>query len=192
MEVWRAHGALPLAGGAVSRYRRRPSGHKDANHEAIVLELRQLGATVLETHALGDDAPDLVVGYRGITALVELKSGDRVLGRAHVTQRRKRERLERQRAYLDAWAGGLAFIAETTEAILFALVDATAPMQRSVPVPDAAPVSSWSPHALLLRPGAASTAPPAPPAAPRMPRRVIGAAEPIAATSASALERQEL
>jgi crossover junction endodeoxyribonuclease RusA len=52
--------------------------------------------------------------------------------------------------------------------------------------------TSWSPHALLLRPGAASTAPPAPPAAPRMPRRVIGAAEPIAATSASALERQEL
>jgi hypothetical protein len=176
----------------VSCYRRRPSGHKDANHEAIVLELRQLGATVLETHALGDDAPDLVVGYRGITALVELKSGDRVLGRAHVTQRRKRERLERQRAYLDAWAGGLAFIAETTEAILFALVDATVHSQRSVPVPDAARVSSWSPHALLLRPDPGATshgkpvpAPPTPPPTRPASRRAVPGPVPAPATPES-------
>jgi len=61
----------------VSRYRRRSSGHKDSNHDAVVRELRQGGASVLETHGLGDGAPDLVVGYQGVTALVEVKNGAR-------------------------------------------------------------------------------------------------------------------
>jgi hypothetical protein len=143
----------------VSRYRRRPSGHKDANHDAIVRELRQLGASVLETHALGSDAPDLIVGYRGVTALVEVKSNDRVLGRQHVTVRAKRERLARQRAYLDAWQGGVTLVAETTEAILFALVDATAPAPPSARARIVPGQTSWSPHALLLRPDPGATSP---------------------------------
>ena len=86
---------------AVSRYRRRPSGHKDSNHDAIVRELRQCGASVLETHALGSGAPDLIVGYQGVTALIEIKNGEGY----HQTQREKRLRLERQQGFLDAWRG---------------------------------------------------------------------------------------
>jgi hypothetical protein len=95
-------------------YRRRPAGHKDSNHAAIVAELRQVGCTVMETHALGDGAPDLVVGYGGVTALVELKNG----ARYHQTQRAARERMQRQADYLAAWRGGLAFVATSTEDVL--------------------------------------------------------------------------
>lgn len=88
--------------------------HKDSNHDAVVAELRAHGATVLETHALGNGLPDLIVGYRGVTALVELKNGSR----DHQTIREKRERLARQAAYLARWAGGPAFVATSTEDVL--------------------------------------------------------------------------
>ncbi len=176
----------------MSRYRGRPSGHKDSNHDAVVLELRQLGATVLETHALGDDAPDLVVGYQGQTALVELKSGDKVLGRQHVTVRRKRERLARQTAYLNAWAGGLAFIAETTEQVLaqFAAASGRAPLlELALSAPQG---SSWSPHALLLQPDRAAALPrtpalppPTPPPTRPASRRAVAAPETAPATPES-------
>jgi Holliday junction resolvase len=94
--------------------RRRPVGHKDSCHDAVVKELRQVGCTVMETHALGDGAPDLVVGYQGVTALVELKNG----ARYHQTQREKRERLSQQAEYLAAWRGGPAFVATSTEDVL--------------------------------------------------------------------------
>lgn len=99
---------------------RRPRGHKDSVHDAIVAELRQVGCTVMETHALGEGAPDLVVGYQGITALVELKNGQRY----HQTTRAKRERLERQADYLSQWRGGLAFVATSAEDVLQRLREA--------------------------------------------------------------------
>jgi hypothetical protein len=170
----------------VSRYRRRPSGHKDQNHDAVVRELRQLGATVLETHALGDDAPDLVVGWRGVTALVELKSADKVLGRQHQTVRLKRERLERQRAYLEAWAGGLAFIAETTEQVLERLHAASVREPRFVPGDVAPQGSSWNPLALLLRPVVSSSAPPDTPGRTRRHPPATRGVGPAAAAPASA------
>jgi len=92
----------------------RRRARKDTNHAAVVAELRQLGCSVLETHQLGDDAPDLVIGYHGVTALVEIKSG----AAHHRTQRLARERMVRQRDYLDAWRGGPAFVATTTEEVL--------------------------------------------------------------------------
>jgi hypothetical protein len=144
----------------MSRYRRRPSGHKDANHDTIVGELRQLGATVLETHALGDGAPDLVVGYQGLTALVELKSADRILGRQHVTVAKKRERLARQTAYLAAWAGGLAFIAESTDQVLEAFAAASVRLPLFAHARPAILGSSWSPHQLLVTPEPPETAAP--------------------------------
>lgn len=104
----------------MSRYRRRPSGHKDENHDRVVSELRQAGCSVMETHALGDNAPDLVVGWQGVTALVELKNG----ARYHQTVTKMRERLARQADYLAGWGGGLAFIAETSGDVLSQLAHA--------------------------------------------------------------------
>jgi hypothetical protein len=98
----------------------RRRAHKDDNHDRVVRELRQVGCTVMETHALGDGAPDLVVGYQGQTALVELKNG----ARYHQTVKACRDRLARQTAYLEAWRGGLAFVATSAEDVLQRLREA--------------------------------------------------------------------
>lgn len=87
----------------------RKRARKDANHDAMVRELRQCGCSVLETHQLGGEAPDLVVGLHGVTALVEVKPLGPVTHKARVA---------RQTATLDAWRGGPAFIARTAEQVL--------------------------------------------------------------------------
>jgi hypothetical protein len=47
----------------------------DANHEAVVEMLRSCGATVQSLAATGKGCPDLLVGYRGQTFLMEIKDG---------------------------------------------------------------------------------------------------------------------
>lgn len=61
---------------------RRTSRHKDANHDAIVKLARQLGGFVIETHTVGNGAPDFFVFIRGVRPYlpsgwmaVEVKSG---------------------------------------------------------------------------------------------------------------------
>lgn len=55
--------------------RRRP--RTDANHAEIVAALRALGCSVVSTAGVGDGFPDLAVGYRGETYLVEVKDGSK-------------------------------------------------------------------------------------------------------------------
>ncbi len=50
--------------------RRRP----DANQGAIVKALRRCGATVLDLSSVGGDCPDLLVGWRGVDRLLEVKT----------------------------------------------------------------------------------------------------------------------
>jgi len=47
----------------------------DDNQAEIVKALRAIGATVLHTHQLGQGAPDIVCGYRGVNYMLELKDG---------------------------------------------------------------------------------------------------------------------
>ena len=47
----------------------------DKNHSEIIAEFRKKGADVCDTHALPNFV-DCVVGYRGLTALVEIKHGN--------------------------------------------------------------------------------------------------------------------
>lgn len=47
----------------------------DANQRQIIDALRKCGATVQPLHTVGAGVPDLLVGYRGRTALVEVKDG---------------------------------------------------------------------------------------------------------------------
>ena len=46
----------------------------DKHHAAIVLELRQMGYSVLDLSRVGGGCPDLCIGRMGVTALVELKT----------------------------------------------------------------------------------------------------------------------
>lgn len=45
----------------------------DSNHAEITLAFRGQGASVFSLHAVGDGCPDLLVGFAGVTALVEVK-----------------------------------------------------------------------------------------------------------------------
>ena len=49
-------------------------GRRDANQAEIVRVLRQCGARVKDASGLGGGFPDLVVLYRGIVRLVEVKT----------------------------------------------------------------------------------------------------------------------
>jgi hypothetical protein len=53
----------------MTRYARRI----DTTHVPIKQAFLSVGATVMDTSTLGGDAPDLVVGWRGRTVLVECK-----------------------------------------------------------------------------------------------------------------------
>lgn len=49
----------------------------DSNHAELVRVARQVGAAVLDVHAV-PGALDLVVGYRGVLYLLEIKDGAKV------------------------------------------------------------------------------------------------------------------
>lgn len=51
----------------------RRAAKKDLNQDAIVAELLACGCSVRKTHQLGGGFPDLAVGWRGRTLLVEVK-----------------------------------------------------------------------------------------------------------------------
>lgn len=53
----------------------RRNGRVDGNHPEIVKALRQAGMSVAITSGLGGGFPDLVVGWRGVNVLLEVKDG---------------------------------------------------------------------------------------------------------------------
>lgn len=53
----------------------RRRGRVDGTQTAIVAALRKLGATVQSLADVGGGCPDLVVGWRGVNHLVEVKDG---------------------------------------------------------------------------------------------------------------------
>ena len=55
-------------------HRRRKA---DRNQAAIVDALRTVGCSVQPLHGAGSGVPDLLVGYRGVNLLMEVKNGKR-------------------------------------------------------------------------------------------------------------------
>ena len=49
----------------------------DANQPEIVAALEAVGASVVSTAGLGNGFPDIVVGFRGINYLIEIKDGSK-------------------------------------------------------------------------------------------------------------------
>ena len=49
----------------------------DLNHAEIVKKFRELGASVFDSSGIGRGFPDILVGFNGNTALVEIKSGEK-------------------------------------------------------------------------------------------------------------------
>lgn len=76
----------------------------DANQAEIVADLRKVGASVLLLHEVGFGCPDLLVGFRGVNYLIEIKSEDGMLNRAQIV-------------FHSCWRGQVA-VARTSEEAL--------------------------------------------------------------------------
>jgi hypothetical protein len=76
----------------------------DKNQKKIVENLRQMGMTVIDLHEVGHGCPDIVVGYRGVNFLFEIKG-------------RNGRLTENQVSLFAAWRGQVAIIRSTSDAV---------------------------------------------------------------------------
>lgn len=59
----------------------------DANHKEIIVGLRKYPVlSVFSTHMVGKGFPDIVIGYKGINYLVEIKDGAKSKSRKKLTE----------------------------------------------------------------------------------------------------------
>jgi hypothetical protein len=75
----------------------RRAGRTDANQTRIVNALRDVGASVAITSGAGDGLPDLLVGFRGDTFLLEIKDGDKPPSKRKLTRD--------EQWFVDHWTG---------------------------------------------------------------------------------------
>lgn len=80
----------------------RRDARVDANQKEIVQAFRAMGATVQHLHTVGGGCPDLVVGYRGLNLLVEVKDGSKPPS--------KRKLTEHEQAFFDEWNGQVTIV----------------------------------------------------------------------------------
>lgn len=82
----------------------------DANQPEIVAALRKAGATVQPLHTVGNGCPDLLVGFRQRTAMVEVKDGSKPPSDRRLTP-------DQERWHRD-WNGGTLAVVTDVEGAL--------------------------------------------------------------------------
>jgi len=87
----------------------RRAARVDKNHAEVVKALRAIGASVADTSGAGRGFPDLVVGYRGVNHLIEIKDGDKVPSAKQLTRA--------QIGFAADWRGQWAKVETVDEAI---------------------------------------------------------------------------
>ena len=88
----------------------RRAARTDANQTQVIIALRAAGATVQSLSAVGDGVPDLLVGYKGVTYLLEVKDGDKVPSKRMLTP----DQIE----WHERWLGGTLAVVEHPDAAL--------------------------------------------------------------------------
>lgn len=88
----------------------RTAARIDGNHQAIVAALRKIGASAQSLAAVGKGCPDLVVGYRGINLLLEVKNPDADRGTPTKLNAAEQE-------FYETWAGQVAVVTSAEEAV---------------------------------------------------------------------------
>jgi Holliday junction resolvase len=81
----------------------------DANQNQIVDAMRKVGA-VVRIISQGDGIPDLLVGYKGYTILMEVKDGDKVPSARKLT--------EAEQKFFDDWRGGMLAVVNSVDEAL--------------------------------------------------------------------------
>jgi hypothetical protein len=84
----------------------RRANRVDYNQSVIVESLRKAGAYV-RIVTMGDGVPDLLVGYKGFTFLLEVKDGDKPPSQRKLTTAEQK--------FFDEWTGGLLAVVESVE-----------------------------------------------------------------------------
>jgi hypothetical protein len=84
----------------------RHAARIDANQEQIVSALRAMGATV-RIVTQGNGLPDLLVGFRGVTILMEVKDGQKVPSARKLTPAEQK--------FFDEWRGGIVAIVNSVD-----------------------------------------------------------------------------
>ena len=82
----------------------------DANHEAVVKALREAGATVQSLASVGKGVPDLLVGFKSQTLLMEVKDSAKPASKRRLT--------EDQLRWHGSWRGGPLAIVDSPESAL--------------------------------------------------------------------------
>ena len=85
---------------AAPRYAQRP----DRNQPEIVTALEKIGCSVYDATKVGEGFPDLVVGLRGVTCLLEVKQPKGKLRQTQVD-------------FMEAWNGHMCVVRSPDEAI---------------------------------------------------------------------------
>lgn len=78
----------------------------DENQNEIVKALRKAGAYV-RIISQGDGIPDLLVAYKGVTILMEVKDGDKVPSARKLT--------EAEQKFFDEWTGGMLVVVNSVD-----------------------------------------------------------------------------
>jgi hypothetical protein len=84
----------------------RHAARIDANQDQIVTALRAMGATV-RIVTQGNGLPDLLVGFRGVTILMEVKDGQKVPSARRLTPAEQK--------FFDEWRGGIVAIVNSVD-----------------------------------------------------------------------------
>lgn len=82
----------------------------DQNHDQVVTALRAAGATVQSLAGVGKGVPDLLVGFKGQTLLMEVKDGFKSPSRRLLT--------EDQLKWHGSWNGGALAVVDSPDAAL--------------------------------------------------------------------------
>lgn len=85
----------------------------DGNQRQIISALEAAGASVVDASRMGQGFPDLVIGYRNVTLLMECKDPKTAYGKKGANQN--------QKAFMETWKGGPVAIVDGPEAALRAL-----------------------------------------------------------------------
>ena len=85
----------------------------DANQVAIVKALRGIGASVRSLAQLGGGVPDLLVGRRGVTLILEIKNGSKPASETRLTPDEQK--------FVNEWAGQWAKVTSPEGAVQYVL-----------------------------------------------------------------------
>jgi hypothetical protein len=82
----------------------------DDNQAVIVAALRQVGATVQILSAVGRGCPDLLIGFRSLNTLLEVKDAAKSASRRTLTPD--------ERAWHEQWRGQVTTVTTVDEALI--------------------------------------------------------------------------